>query len=161
MRHATAMCGDVNAAEDLVQETLVKAWTGIRRYNGRCQIFTWFCSIMLHRHRNMFRRKRPVAFSFLGLGDVDQADSNLINLEDSAGTPNELAQAAERAAGLMRSLERLPEKQRMVVYLRFYAEESIDGIAAVLGCSVGTVKSRLFFALERMRKMKVIEEDFR
>lgn len=161
MRHATAMCGDVNAAEDLAQETLVEAWNGIQRYNGRCQIFTWFCSIMLHRHRNMFRKKRPLAFSFLGLGDFKQAESNLVNLEDSGGTPNELAQMAERTAMLLRSLERLPTKQRMVVYLRFYAQESIEGIAAALGCSAGTVRSRLFFALERMRKMKVIEEDFR
>jgi RNA polymerase sigma-70 factor (ECF subfamily) len=45
-----------------------------------------------------------------------------------------------------------------VVYLRFYVDDSLEGIAAALGCAVGTVKSRLFHALEKLRGMKEIEE---
>src|SRR5439155_12223354 len=43
----------------------------------------------------------------------------------------------------------LPAKHERVIYLRFYVDDSLEGIAAALGCSVGTVKSRLFHALER------------
>ena len=55
----------------------------------------------------------------------------------------------------------MPEKHREVVYLRFYVDESLDGIATALDCSVGTVKSRLFHALEKLRKMKALTDHFR
>ena len=58
---------------------------------------------------------------------------------------------AERAAGLLRSLDQLPQRQREVVYLRFYADDSLEGIAEALGCSVGTVKSRVFYGLRALR----------
>jgi len=49
----------------------------------------------------------------------------------------------------------LPAKHRQVVLLRFFEDASLPDIAAVLGCSVGTVKSRLHHALEKLRKMKM------
>jgi len=48
----------------------------------------------------------------------------------------------------------LPAKHQQVIYLRFYVDDSLEGIAAALGCSVGTVKSRLFHALDKLRGMK-------
>ena len=50
-------------------------------------------------------------------------------------------------------VQALPAKQQQVIYLRFYVDDSLEGIAAALGCSVGTVKSRLFHALDKLRKM--------
>ncbi|MBM3822924.1 MAG: hypothetical protein FJ404_08590 [Verrucomicrobia bacterium] len=47
---AAALCGDVNAAQDLVQETLIEAWRGLPRFRGGCKFFTWLCSMMIHRH---------------------------------------------------------------------------------------------------------------
>ena len=58
----------------------------------------------------------------------------------------------------MQNLLRLPEKQRVVVYLRFFADESLEGIAEALACSLGTVKSRLFNGLERLRLMSALKE---
>ena len=54
---------------------------------------------------------------------------------------------------------RRPRKHQQVVYLRFYADDSLEGIAAALGCSVGTVKSRLFNALEKLRRMRELGEE--
>jgi len=54
----------------------------------------------------------------------------------------------------------LPAKQQQVIYLRFYVDHSLGGIAAALGCSVGTVKSRLFHALEKLRAMNVLSEQW-
>ena len=50
-------------------------------------------------------------------------------------------------------VQALPAKHQQVIYLRFYVDDSLEGIAAALGCSVGTVKSRLFHALDKLRKM--------
>ena len=49
----------------------------------------------------------------------------------------------------------LPEKHREIIQLRFFEDASLPDMAAVLGCSVGTVKSRLHHALEKLRKMKM------
>jgi len=54
-------------------------------------------------------------------------------------------------------IQTLPAKHQQVIYLRFYADDSLEGIAAVLGCSVGTVKSRLFHALEKLRAMNALK----
>ena len=48
-----------------------------------------------------------------------------------------------------------------MIFLRFYVNESLDGIATALNCSVGTVKSRLFHGLEKLRKMKGLTVNFR
>jgi RNA polymerase sigma-70 factor (ECF subfamily) len=54
---------------------------------------------------------------------------------------------------IQRCLDRLPAKHREVIQLRFFVGDSIEGIAAALDCSVGTVKSRLFHALEKLHAM--------
>jgi RNA polymerase sigma-70 factor (ECF subfamily) len=53
-------------------------------------------------------------------------------------------------------VQALPTKQQQVIYLRFFADDSLEGIAVALGCSVGTVKSRLFHALDRLRRMNTL-----
>ena len=60
--------------------------------------------------------------------------------------PDEAAQSHEQAALVRKCLDALPAKHQQVIYLRFYVDDSLEGIAAALGCSVGTVKSRLFHA---------------
>ena len=59
------------------------------------------------------------------------------------------------AIQLRRCIEALAEKHRQIILLRFFEDASLPDIANVLGCSVGTVKSRLHHALEKLRKMKM------
>ncbi len=154
LRQAIGLCGDASVAEDLVQETLLAAWRSISRFNGCCRFFTWLCSILIHRHQNLLRKRWPRPFSFLCGDEIDSTNNFLARTPDPGPTPGMQTEGAEQAALVLRSLEKLPPKLREVVYLRFYAEESLEGIAAVLGCPVGTVKSRLFHGLERLRQMK-------
>ena len=153
VRQATVLCSDASLAEDLAQETLFEAWKCIRRYNGQCRFFTWLCAILLNRYRNVLRRKRPVAITALVPADREGAQSLLERLPDEAPWPDEASAQAERAASLRCCIDRLPPKHRQVIYLRFYVDDSLEGIAAALDCSVGTVKSRLFYAIEQLRAM--------
>jgi RNA polymerase sigma-70 factor (ECF subfamily) len=152
------LCGQASLAEDLAQDTLVEAWKCLRRYNGQCQFFTWLCAILLNRFRNTVRQRRPVPFSAFPLHDRHGLEDSFGQLADPDSLPDEAAQRRERAAEVRKCIEALPAKQQQVIYLRFYVDDSLGGIAAALGCSVGTVKSRLFHALERLRGMNVLTE---
>jgi RNA polymerase sigma-70 factor (ECF subfamily) len=160
LRQALALCGNVTLAEDLAQETFFEAWKSLRRYSGRCHFFTWLCSIMIHRYRNLRRKKFTPTLSSLSLDERSGAQRAFETIADPAATPDQTAEISERALFLQRCLDHLPEKQRAVIFLRFYVDDSLEGIAASLGCSVGTVKSRLFHALDRLTQMKELQKHY-
>ena len=158
LRQAATLCGNATLAEDLAQDTLVEAWKCLRRYNGRCQFFTWLCAILLNCYRNTVRRKRPMVYSALRAQDQDESQDRLNQLADKEALPDEAAARREQAVLVQRCIEALPAKHQQVIYLRFYVDDSLGSIAAALDCSVGTVKSRLFYALEKLRGMNAFTE---
>ena len=158
LRQAMALCGQASLGEDLAQDTLVEAWKCLRRYNEQCQFFTWLCAIMLNRYRNTVREKRPLPFSAFREDDRREVEGSSGRLADPDSLPDEAAQRRERDALLRSCIEALPAKQQQVILLRFYVDDSLGGIAAALGCSVGTVKSRLFHALDKLRGMNALNE---
>ena len=74
--------------------------------------------------------------------------------------PDEAAELRDQTALVRRCIDALPAKHQQVIYLRFYMDDSLEGIAAALGCSVGTVKSRLFHALDKLRGMNAMNAQF-
>ena len=161
LRQATVLCVDPALAEDLAQDTFLAAWKGLHSYHGRCQFFTWLCAILLNRHRNFRRHQQPLAISALADRDQEHVTNLLENLTDGSVPPDRATAIAERAAWLRRCLEQLPPKHREVIHLRFYVDHSLEGIAAALDCPVGTVKSRLFHAVERLRAMNDMDGGIR
>ncbi len=147
-------------AEELAQDTLVEAWRSLHRYNGRCEFFTWLCAILLNRYRNLRRRTcgwrwgLPAIWRLAGPEEKDDAPSE--NLSAAGLTPDEEAQRVDEYALVRDCIRALPARHQQVIYLRFYVDDSLEAVAAALGCSVGTVKSRLFHALEKLRKMKAL-----
>ena len=152
LRQAVALCGNLTLAEDLAQDTLVEAWKGLHRYNGRCQFFTWLCAILLNRYRNVLRGNRLRPASASGVREQDEFEKQT-HLADHAALPDQAVELREQAVLVRQCVQALPAKHQQVIYLRFYVDDSLEGIAAALGCSVGTVKSRLFHALDKLRKM--------
>ena len=149
-RQAFFLTSEEHQAVDLLQETMIEVWKHLRRYDGRARFFTWICSIMAHRHYDWMRRWRVRAAAVFN----EKASIEVSH----APSPGESAEQAETARLLRECLDHLPAKQRAVVYLRFYAGESLEGIAALAGCSVGTVKSRLFHGLERLASMRKLKD---
>jgi RNA polymerase sigma-70 factor (ECF subfamily) len=160
LRQAIALCGNVALAEELAQDTLVEAWRCLRRYNGRCEFFTWLCAILLNRYRNSLRKNRLRPVSTLGSREQDEFINTVEKLADRSVLPDEAAEFREQAALVRKCIETLPAKHQQVIYLRFYVDDSLEGIAAALGCSVGTVKSRLFHALDKLRGMNAMNAQF-
>jgi len=156
LRQATALCGDASLAEDLVCETLAAAWKSLAAYNETCRLSTWLYAILLHRYQKHLRaaRSRPVSLASLPAGDVDQGREAYEALPAPGQSPAAAIAQRELAAELRQCVEALPQKHRQVVLLRFFEEASLEEIAAALGCSLGTVKSRLHHALGKLRRMK-------
>ena len=152
LRQAVVLCGNDTLAEDLAQDTLVEAWKSLHRYNGRCQFFTWLCAILLNRYRNVLRENRLRPAFAPGGRDQDEFEKQT-NLPDHAALPDQAVELREQAVLVRQCVQTLPVKHQQVIYLRFYVDDSLEGIAVALGCSVGTVKSRLFHALDKLRKM--------
>ncbi len=149
LRQAMVLCGNESMAEDLAQDTFLAAWKSLHRYHGRCAFFTWLCAILIHLYQSK-RREIASGARFTTLVADHDADS----FTDPGIQPDQTVLAAERAALMRACLARLSRKHRDVVFLRFYVNESLEEIAATLNCSVGTVKSRLFHGLEKLRQMK-------
>jgi RNA polymerase sigma-70 factor (ECF subfamily) len=161
LRQAISLCGDASLAEDLAQDTLIEAWKCLDRYNGRCQFFTWLCAILLNRYRNTLRKQQGLFLSKLAATKQNGSLDSLAQLADQDPLPDEEIQRHEQAALVRECIRALPEKHQQVIYLRFFVDDSLEGIAEALGCSVGTVKSRLFHALEKLRAMNALHEELR
>ncbi len=157
LRQAAALSGDLHSAEDLVSETLVEAWKSLARYDRTCRLSTWLYAILLHRHQKSVRRarSRPLSLAALPAVDADELARRQENVPATESSPAEMAARRDSWRQLRQALERLPEKHRQVIGLRFFEDASLPDMAAVLGCSLGTVKSRLHQALEKLRKMKL------
>ncbi len=157
LRQAAALSGDATVAEDLVSETLVEAWKSLPRYNETCRFSTWLYAILMHRYQKSIRRarSRPPAAAALTVSEEDDLRAQQENLPSPEPPPAETAAHNETLIHLQECVELLPGRHRRVILLRFFEDASLPDIAAVLGCSVGTVKSRLHHALEKLRKMKM------
>jgi len=157
LRQAAALCGDLSVADDLVSETLVEAWKSLARYDETCRFSTWLYAILLHRHQKWRRRasSRPVALASLPVFDRENLAAWQENAASSEPSPAEAAARNEASAHIRDCIDRLPEKHRQIILLRFYEEASLPDIAHILGCPVGTVKSRLHHALEKLRAIKM------
>ena len=148
MAQALAFCGDGHLAQDLVQDTMIAAWKGLHRFDGSCRLFTWLYVILLRQHRRSlgwFARRLPLA----------TLEQQAMAARHEPATPDEGDGADAAEAELLRAMmAALPARHREVIRLRFYANATEAEIAAALGISPGTVKSRLHNALEKLRRMK-------
>lgn len=153
-RQAVALCRSEDLAEDLVAETLVEAWRSLARYDGSCRFTTWLYAILLHRFQKAVRsaRCRPPSTSAI----PTSAESESLGLSPSTDAsppgPDEVMDRRENEVRWRTAIAALPESHQQVILLRFYEDASLAEIAAALGIALGTVKSRLHHALEKLRR---------
>jgi RNA polymerase sigma-70 factor (ECF subfamily) len=157
LRQAVALCRDASAAEDLVSETLAQAWKSLARYDESCRLSTWLYAILLHRYQKSVRSacSRPIPLAWLPFFEAAKHQEAHQNLAAPEASPAGALVQHELIERLKRAVDSLPERHRQVILLRFFEEASLEGMATALGCSVGTVKSRLHHALEKLRRMKI------
>jgi len=156
-RQAVALCQDENLAEDLVAETLIEAWRSLARFDATCRFSTWLYAILLHRYLKWVHRaaSRPVSLARFPVAEVQQRQQAQVALPDAGNSPADIVASRDAADAMRQAMTQLPDKHQTVLLLRFFEDASLPEIAAALGCSVGTVKSRLHHGLERLRRMNL------
>lgn len=156
-QQAFALCRNAASAEDLASETLVEAWKSLGRFNGGCRFSTWLYAILVHRAQKLFRTASRQPFLFDPTPSADDpasADRLLENVQDAHSLPDETLLENELSSHLRAVVKKLPREHQQVLLLRFYQDASLAEIAAALDLPLGTVKSRLHHALQKMRSSK-------
>lgn len=146
-RCALTLTRDRQLAEDVAQETLIEAWRSLERFDGRCQFSTWLYGILRHRFLKALRRSPQPGIN-IPLDDVS-------TLTHPSSDPTRDIQHADDAVLIRKAVTTLPAEHRDVIEMRFFAEASLEDIAAALDIPLGTVKSRLHNALEKLRQQKL------
>ncbi len=140
--HSTAIhtlafyvCGDRHVAEDLTQQVFTRAFTALRTFNSQARLRTWLTRIALNvciDHQRKGRKRE-----FLPFDDQAVKGNPLIAASDVSAERTEFAGALDKA------IDKMSRKLREVIILKYINELSYSEIAEVIGCSIGTVSSRL------------------
>ena len=140
-RVAYRMLGNQSDAEDMVQETFMRAWKQISKFDGRASFATWLHRICANCSLDHLRAaKRSVDLEATG------------ELISGTPTPERLAQSSQIVSRLLPALEELSEMERVAFVMRHYEGVGIDEISAVLGVHKGAAKHSVFRAVQKLRR---------
>lgn len=148
-RTALVLARNAADAEEAAQDGFVKAWRALPRFDRERPFAPWLLAIVANEARN--RRRAAGRREALALRAAAGASGDVVQ------SPELALLVAERDAALAAALERLDERDRQVIACRYLLELTEAQTAAALHCRVGTVKSRLSRALERLRAQAVAE----
>ena len=146
--HMTSNHEDAN---DLAQESFIKAYSALKSFKGGSSFYTWLYRIAVNKTINFLKQRKNKYH--LSLNDLDvhaENDPDLVALV-SDKTPFREAGLTELQKKLNEALLKLSEPHRMVVVLHDVQGQSHDEIAEVMGCNIGTVRSRLFYARQQLQ----------
>jgi RNA polymerase sigma-70 factor (ECF subfamily) len=138
-------------ADGAAQDCLVKAFTSLSSFDGRAAFTTWVTRIAINTCLDVLRRRRREGMR-IDEPEHGAGESQLERLSDGADGPEDRAIQRQAVSQLFECERRLPERQREIFRLRFYAEMELEDIADALGVHVGTVKTQLHRAVHRLRR---------
>jgi RNA polymerase sigma-70 factor (ECF subfamily) len=149
---ARVLTGGDAEAEDLVQETFVRAYRAISRFRGDSTFATWLHRIAMNVIKSyLVRRDRRAFTKQLDDGSSSEVDRQL-SIESLPSSEN-LEDAVTTRQAIDRALASLPDELRVLVVLRDIQGLEYHEIATVTGLPIGTVESRVFRARQRLRPM--------
>ena len=134
-------------AADALQETFLKAWTGLASFRGDSKLSVWLYRILSNVCVDLLRRRKDTVS--LTVEDEEGQDTEL-DLPDERSDPVRLTERKETREAVRSAVEHLPEEFRQPLLLREFSELSYDEISAALNIPVATVKTRIFRARKRL-----------
>ena len=146
--HIRRMVVDHNDSDDVLQNTFIKAYNGLKNFRGDSQLFTWLYRIATNESLTFLKKKRTKFF--IPMVDVEHELAQ--NLESDA-----LISGDEIQLKLQKALLKLPEKQRLVFNMKYFDEMKYEQMSEVLGTSVGALKASYHHAVKKIEKF--VRED--
>ena len=146
--HMTANHEDAN---DLAQDSFIKAFQALKSFKGGSSFYTWLYRIAVNKTINFLKqRKHRQHFSLNDLDFQTENNPDLVALI-SHKTPLREVGLTELQKKLNEALLKLSEPHRMVVVLHDVQGQSHEEIAEIMDCNIGTVRSRLFYARQQLQ----------
>lgn len=146
------LCGDGHLAEELTQETFFQAFSGIHRFKGDCEVFTWLAAIGKHTYYKHLR-KIKCGLEAVSLDTLTDAYC----LTSGNPTEDELIRKSVVQA-VRRIIDRIPDKYRDVVILRIYGELPFSQVAKALDITEGSAKT--IYCRAKKMLMEEMNNDF-
>ncbi len=131
--------GDVALTDDLTQETFLKAWKNIKRYDLEKNFKVWIFAIAKNNARDTWKRKKTLPFVLFENSD---GYNKLDEVAEEKPLPDEILERIESAGELDVKLKKLPKKYQTILLMRYKDDLSVTEIAEVLAIPYNTVKSQ-------------------
>ncbi len=142
-------------AWDLAQDSFLKAWRSIKRFRGKSSFYTWLYRIVMNVTIDWLRKKqiRGGGTEFDDSIQLKQVDPASKTLPKADPLPHAGLERAEVRARIDSAIEQLSPDHRAVILMKEIEEMQYHEIAEALGCSIGTVMSRLFYARKKLQNL--------
>ena len=144
-RFANRLCGETEAAKDLVQETFLNAYRGFKNFRGDAQVSTWLYAIAARACLRMRRKRKGEPERELSLDEFIPASEGEFRLQIPVDglSPEEALENKELRQALDAAIDKLPKKYKMVLVLRDMEGVSAKEVGTIMGLNERAVKSRL------------------
>jgi RNA polymerase sigma-70 factor, ECF subfamily len=149
--YALSFVKDEAAAEDIAQETFVKVWKKIKKFDKKYKFKNWLYTIAKNTSLDYLKKNKPVNFSELNLVDDNLLFENL--LKETSLSPEARLELEQETEVLNSAIQKLPEKYRQTVKLHYLSGFKFREIAEILKESIETIKSRNRRALIYLNKL--------
>jgi RNA polymerase sigma-70 factor (ECF subfamily) len=133
--------------EEVINDTMMVVWQHAADFRGASRVSTWILGIAYRRALKTLERSRNASAQDVIVAEASVSDSALLDM---------LSQGTETHDWIDRALTRLSSEHRMVIELAYFLGLSCEEIAEIVGCPLGTVKTRMFYGRERLRQVLVM-----
>ncbi len=142
-------------AWDLAQDSFLKAWKSIKRFRGRSSFYTWIYRIVMNVTIDWLRKKqiKGAGTEFDDAIQLRQVDPASKTVPKAEALPYETIERDEIRARIDKAIAQLSPEQRAVILMKEIDDMQYHEIAEALGCSIGTVMSRLFYARKKLQTL--------
>jgi RNA polymerase sigma-70 factor (ECF subfamily) len=144
-RYAYRLCGEAESAKDLVQETFLNAYQGLKDFRGEARVSTWLYTIASRACMRMRRKRKGEPEHKLSMDDFVPTSEGEFRLQIPMEglSPEEALQNKELRQALDQAIEKLPPKYRMALVLRDMEGLNAKEVGTIMGLNERAVKSRL------------------
>lgn len=141
---------DRDSLDDLTQETFIKAWKNIRKFDLKKNFRTWLFTIAKNTAYDYLKKKKTLPFSnFID----DEGNNELENISEENPLSDEILMRQELAQEFEKKLQEIPDNYRLILLMRYRDDFSLQEIAEILNLSYNTVKSQHARALASLKKI--------